>query len=207
MDPKLLQAAGIDPKMLGLEAKAPAVPTSASADPKSLFGMDAKALQAAGIDPKLLQGLDPKALASLDPKMMAGLAGIDPKLLFGGMDPKLFGFDPKMFGLPDTTKGSSKAGSIPTMPNMPVPATSIAGGLDPRLLGLDLKMLQGLDSKALQSLGLDPKLVTSLMDQTKQTKTASLTNAKTATTTPTFSSLDARTATSVADTKTTSANA
>ena len=113
MDPKLLQAAGIDPKILGLDAKTPAAAqASASADLKPLFGMDAKALQAAGIDPKLLQGLDPKALASLDPKMMAGLAGMDPKLLFGGMDPKLFGFDPKMFGLPDS-KGSSKASSVP----------------------------------------------------------------------------------------------
>merc|ERR1719282_1747767 len=76
MDPKLLQQAGIDPKMLAMM------------DPRMMGGMDLKALsqidpkllQAAGIDPSMLSKmLDPKALAGMDPKVLASM-GIDPKM-------------------------------------------------------------------------------------------------------------------------------
>uniref|UniRef100_A0A0K2SWV2 Chromodomain-helicase-DNA-binding protein 7 n=1 Tax=Lepeophtheirus salmonis TaxID=72036 RepID=A0A0K2SWV2_LEPSM len=191
MDPKLLQAAGIDMKMLqafdpklfaGIDPK-----LLTGLDPKLLSGMDPKLLTGmdpklfggidpkllAGMDPKLLTGMDPKLLAGMDPKLFAGmdpkflcgidpkfLAGMDPKQFLGGLDPKMLGFDPKLFGLPESSKSMPKTSASSSMAN---PLTSSSGG-DPRLLGLDLKMLQGLDSKALQRLGLDPKLVASLLN-------------------------------------------
>merc|ERR1711997_1249686 len=101
----------------------------------------------------------------MDPKM---LATMDPKTLFGGMDPRLFGFDPKMFDPKAGGSGgkgsSSAAAAAAAAAAASIPAST---GLDPRLLGLDPKMLQGLDSKSLQSLGLDPKIVSSLLEQTK----------------------------------------
>merc|ERR1739844_643030 len=79
-------------------------------------------------------------------------------MLAGMVDPRLFGFDPKMFDAAASRGGSSK-----NLATSAAPATS--SGLDPRLLGLDPKMLIGLDSKALQSLGLDPKIVASLLQE------------------------------------------
>merc|ERR1719158_1469262 len=66
MDPKMLQAYGLDPKWF---------------DPKNMTN-DPKAF--AGIDPKLL-GLDPNMLKSMDPKLLQSM-GIDLKSL--GMDAK-----------------------------------------------------------------------------------------------------------------------
>merc|ERR1712038_590493 len=70
MDMKMLQMAGIDPKMLA--------------------GMDPKVLATYGIDPKMVAQLDPKSSSSkpssssqqppIDPKLLAA-AGIDPKML------------------------------------------------------------------------------------------------------------------------------
>ncbi len=200
MDPKLLQAAGIDPKMFsGLDkivssASVSVASTSAATSMASnpFAGIDPKLL--AGIDPKLLAGLDPK-LMGLDPKLMSAMmdpklmAGMDPKALFGGMDPRLFGFDPKMFEQPKTSKGAAN-----------LAATSVSPALDPRLFGLDPKMLQGLDAKALQSLGLDPKVVTSLLEGAKKyppvttTTTAKITSSVT----PTFSSLETKVSTTTA---------
>merc|ERR1712051_1008694 len=141
----------------------------------------------AGLDPKMLAGLDPKMLAGLDPKMFAGL---DPKM-FAGMDPKMLaGIDPKMLDAAAGRGGSSKS-----LATSIAPTTS--SGLDPRLLGLDPKMLIGLDSKALQSLGLDPKIVASLLEQPsgksgsktpRTTSTAKISSSVT----PTFSSLESR---------------
>merc|ERR1711935_1015526 len=106
------------------------------------------------------------------------------------MDPRLFGFDP------NAGRSTSKAGATSA-----APATS--SGLDPRLLGLDPKMLIGLDSKALQSLGLDPKIVASLLEQPSE-KSGSKTPRTTSTAkisssvTPTFSSLESRLSTTTA---------
>merc|ERR1739844_532551 len=113
-------------------------------------------------------------------------------MLAGMVDPRLFGFDPKMFDAAAGRGGSSKnlATSI-------APTTS--SGLDPRLLGLDPKMLIGLDAKALQSLGLDPKIVSSLIEQqgsagapkSKPPTTTTATAKISTSVTPTFSSLEA----------------
>merc|ERR1719288_277459 len=88
----------------------------------------------------------------------------------------MFGLDPKMFGMSSaasSTANSSKANShaSSSFSTQPTSATStqmslpssFSSGLDPRLLGLDPKMLQGLDEKALKSLGLDPNIVKSLL--------------------------------------------
>merc|ERR1712223_1520104 len=73
MDPKTLQAMGLDMKQLQDAAKNPAA-AMMGLDPKLLqsMGMDAKSLQAMGLDPKMLQSMDPKMLQSfgMDPKMM-----------------------------------------------------------------------------------------------------------------------------------------
>merc|ERR1719510_1564160 len=73
-------------------------------------------------------------------------------------------------------------------------------------------MLQGLDAKALQSLGLDPKIVSSLLDHnqkaagkapTKTTATAKITSSVN----PTFSSLESRVSTTASGSGTSSAAA
>ena len=53
----------------------------------------------------------------------------------------MFGFDPKKSG------GSAQAAAATSA----VAQAALIPSLDPRLLGLDLKMLIGLDAKALQS--------------------------------------------------------
>merc|ERR1712122_44810 len=123
----------------------------------------------------------------MDPKL---LSGMDPKALFGGLDPRLFGFDPKMFD-PKKSGGSAQAATSAAA------QAALNPSLDPRLLGLDPKMLIGLDAKALQSLGLDPKIVSSLLEQQggQKTKTPTTTTATakiSTSVTPTFSSLESR---------------
>jgi len=161
VDPNILKSMGIDPKMLGI----PDPKETSRANQTNDYN---KMLASMGLDPKMLAGMDPKLLG-FDPKMLS-----DPKLL-AGMDPRMFGLDPKMFGssgaMPSsvgTTKSYSSSNSFSTVPTsatstqMSLPS-SFASGLDPRLLGLDPKMLQGLDEKALKSLGLDPNIVKSLL--------------------------------------------
>merc|ERR1712158_17975 len=72
MDPKLLQASGIDPNLL-----------SKMLDPKQLAGMDPKMLASLGIDPKMLEAQTKQQ--QMDSQML-----------------KNMGIDPKMLGLPDT---------------------------------------------------------------------------------------------------------
>merc|ERR1719221_668949 len=98
MDPKLLQAAGIDPNLL-----------SKMLDPKALAGMDAKMLASMGMDPKMF---DPKSagMGGMDAKLLASM-GLDPKML-AGMDPnmlKSMGIDPKMLGLDSKSPQTSSA--------------------------------------------------------------------------------------------------
>ena len=50
-----------------------------------------------------------------------------------------------------------------TSSQMSLPTSTFSSSLDPRLLGLNPKMLQGLDEKALKSLGLDQNNVKSLL--------------------------------------------
>ena len=151
----------------------PRTPSSSAA--AAMSGMDLKALSQ--MDPKLLQA------ARMDPNMLKSM-GIDPKMLLGGMDPRLFGLDPKMSGASATASPSSKyslnnTSSFSTIPTSATStqmslASSFSSGLDPRLLGLDPKMLQGLDEKALTSLGLDPNIVKSLLaSEGKSSKSSS----------------------------------
>ena len=163
MDPNLLKAAGIDPKLVsGMDKAPPSAPSSnaaaaipSSSIPSSISTSTAALAAGMGLDPKLMASLDPKLMsAMMDPALLASMSQ-DPKTmqaLFGGMDPRLFGFDPKMFdpkanSTKSTTSTSAAAAAAAA-------AASAVPGLDPRLLGLDPKMLQGLDSKALQSLGI-----------------------------------------------------
>ena len=161
MDPNLLKAAGIDPKLVsGMDKTPPTTSNAATAIPPSSIPSSISTSTAAlaagmGLDPKLMATLDPKLMsAMMDPALLASMSQ-DPKTmqaLFGGMDPRLFGFDPKMF---DPKANSTK--STTSTSAAAAAAAAAAGavpGLDPRLLGLDPKMLQGLDSKALQSLGI-----------------------------------------------------
>ena len=74
MDPKLLQAVGIDPKMF---------------DPKALAGMDAKMLASMGMDPKMFES---KSAG------VAGMAGMDPNVLKSmSIDTKMLGLDLKHY--------------------------------------------------------------------------------------------------------------
>ncbi|KAK8737080.1 hypothetical protein OTU49_004791 [Cherax quadricarinatus] len=169
LDPKVLAAMGLDPKLMGLDAKhheaakhheKEVKPSSSrSSDSKSsLLNIDPKLL---GFDPMLLAGLDHKTLASLDPKLLASLSGLDPKAMAGvnpkplaGLDPKsLTGIDPKFLAGHDP---KMLAGLDPKLFGSLDPRS--LGGLDPKLLaGLDPKLLGGLDPKLLG--GLDPRLL------------------------------------------------
>jgi len=165
MDPNLLKSFGIDPKLLGL-------PDQSKSSSNSMDSM----LKSMGIDPKALAGMDPKVLG-FDPKLLTDPKMMDPKLLLGGMDPKLLGLDPKMFGMSSSPTSSTPNTLISTSSRPSNTSTfstktsnvnstqmsiqSLTG--DPRLHGLDPKMLQGLDEKALKSLGLDHNIVKTLI--------------------------------------------
>ena len=193
-DPKLMQGldprlfAGFDPKMFqGMSGFDPnffaamnSKPQMSGFDPKHMGGLDPKLF--AGIDPKLLAGLDPKLMAGLDPKLMQSMMGFDPNMFgmnpklmdpkFLGFDPKfLAGMDPKMLAAMDPMMGHSSSfmsdrysPKSSSSGSMSAPPSSSANSLDPRLNGLDPKLLQGLDAKTLQSLGLDPNLVASVLN-------------------------------------------
>merc|ERR1719483_1660246 len=164
MDPKLLQAAGIDPNLL-----------SKMLDPKALGGMDAKMLASMGMDPKMLAGMDPNMLKSMgiDPKSAgmggAGMGGMDAKLLasmgldpkmLAGMDPnmlKSMGIDPKMLGLDSKSQQQAQTSMNDQLWKSMGLDPKMLAGMDPKMLGFDPKMLAGLDPKLL-SLVLVPTL-------------------------------------------------
>jgi hypothetical protein len=190
-DPKLMQGldpklfAGLDPKLLqgmpGFDqsffAAMSSKPQMSGYDSKLMAGLDPKLF--AGLDPKFLAGLDPKLMAGLDPKLMQGMLGFDPNMFamnpklmdpkyLGGLDPKLLaGMDPKMLAALDPMMGASfmsERSFSPKSSSTVSSQASTANAPDPRLNGLDPKLLQGLDSKTLQSLGLDPNLVASILN-------------------------------------------
>jgi len=145
MDPKMLQAYGLDPKQMDPKTFSGIDPKLLGLDPKMLQGMDPKLLQSMGIDLKAL-GMDTKSSTPSSQPSSSSSAGLmDPKLLqMAGIDPKsLVGMDPKMMsdpnlmamyamGMPGMMPPMSAASSLSNGTGTPLPSSKGSGTAKPK---------------------------------------------------------------------------